>query len=207
MESDAAQGRTVLDTKAEIVCCYIEAAGIITECEKALAAKGIDAKRQKINSVIRNSPEAKKWTQEFFDKTYTETCGNRLEAVSAAGIQKSNELVLALMDKARANWFKEICKPQPDPKKLDAYSEFVKWQSISFINQNLVYSRFRDGLHSKAPFMAKDDSQHKTEILNIGERLPEGSYDAIAKHIGQLKENERFRNLPAVEQGGNGVAA
>lgn len=199
---------TVLDRKAEIVCAYIEAAGIITETEKALAAKGIKVGRQKINSIIRNDPKAVEWTKNFFDKAYTETCGNRLEAVSAQGIQKSNELVLALMDKTRALWFREVCKPQPNAKKLEAFSEFVKWQSISLINQNLVYSRFRDGLHSKAPFMTKDDSQHKTEILNVNEgRLSADDYASLRAHADRFKQLDGRAGLPIAEQSRNGTPA
>lgn len=199
---------TALDLKAEIVCAYIEAGGNIVEVISALASKGIKAGRQKINSIIRTDPQIVEWTKKHFDKSYTETCGNRLEAVSAAGIQRSNETTLALLDKTRLAWFRELGREKPNAERLTYFSEFVKWNSISFINQNLVYSRFRDGLHAKNPLI--DQSQHRTETLNF----PEGSLpnalttvEILRAHVDRLKPVNRIATLPVNGQGDNGATA
>src|SRR3989304_9897126 len=134
---------TVLDIKAEIVCAYIASAGIITETERLLAKRGIQAKRQRINSIIRNDPQILEWTKSRYDEKYVKAIQARTESVSCEGIQRNNEISLRLAAKNKLRWDRELGKPAPDYKRLEAFAEFAKWTSIEFINLNLVYSRFR----------------------------------------------------------------
>lgn len=217
MAEEAQQPLTALDKKAEVVCAYIESAGNVSETIDRLKAKNIPIGRQAINSIIRTNPETVEWTKNFFTEAYTELCNNRLEAVSATGIQHSNETTLALLDKTRVLWFKELqrkipsdAKGNPDAvitidhrEKLAAYQDFVKWNSISFINQNLVYSRFKDGLHAKqAPTV--DQSQHLAQEVNIGEEvMGKELYGKLENYLAG--KGGRFANIPTAEGGGNGA--
>ncbi len=198
--SDAPQ--TVQDVNAEIVCCYIESAAIITETEKLLAAKGIKAGRARINSVIRNNPKILEWAGNRYDEKYKKSVENRLECVSNEAIQRNNEISQHLSVKNKLRWDRELGKAQPDYKKLEAFAEFAKWTSIEFINTNLVYSRFRDGLHAKTPLI--DQSQHKTETLTVGEGvLPIETLKAIDDKFGLSKN--RLEEFAGIQSGANGA--
>lgn len=195
------ENKTVLDRKAEVVCAYVEAAGNIVETISSLSLKGIKIGRKRIETIIRTEPSAVEWTKKAFDKTFNETCGNRLEAVSAIAIQKGNENKFELVDKIFILWYATIRKIQDPLLRIAAYEKFVKAADTSAIKQNLIYSRFRDGLHQKQGALV-DQSTHKTDVVNIPKGgLPVGGYDVLRAHVDRLK---KVNGAPAIAVNGQG---
>lgn len=201
---------TGLQLKAEVVCAYVEAGGNIVETITQLAYKGIKIGRKRIDTIVRTDPAVVEWTKKAFDKDFSATCGNRLEATSAISIQRGNENKFALVDKIFLLWYAEIRRIKNPQEKIQAFANFVKAADTSAIKQNLVYSRFRDGLHAKqGPLLHEDNSQHKTDIVNVGDgRIPDNleTIEILRAHVDRLKPVNRVAAIPVNGQGDNGAA-
>jgi len=200
--------RITREQEHEILCCYIENGGDIKAATREAQAKGVPFAYGAIYNFIKKHPRAVKLTERFFDEEYEKHTYRRLSSVSAAKIQTNLEETTEHIQAVINAYTAETLLPGEtvSAARLGVFSSTLKDLTKAMQSLTYIAVRFRDGLHAKQ-VPTVDMSQKFDQKYDFSERLPEGGYDALREYIERLKTNERLRNIPASEQGGNGGAA